>query len=443
MHSNCLCNEEISLRNRVLQAVPQPDRSLVRDAHKVAHRIASWLGRHNPADAEWVEAYTGRKRTMYANAYWDLTMTPLNRSDRFLKSFIKGEKVSDVSRDPRMIQARNPRYNIAMGNYLKPIEHKLYNIRGTRQLTKLLPRSRIIAKGLNHTQRAQLLHHKMRPGWTCISLDASRFDAHVSKELLQVEHAVYLGCYPADRTLQRLCSWQLVNHGWTANGIRYKCPGGRMSGDMNTALGNCLLMTIMLATIMRRLRVSPKRWDMLCDGDDTLLFIPTTSMDLLPRVLSGFENFGMEMKLDNITTDYHNILFCQCKPIVTASGYRMVQDPNKITAISACSSKHFLHPQTINGFLTVLGKCYLSIYHGVPILQAMAECYIRNGRGVLPRSIEMSGVLYRAKREVEAPTFHDGPSPITEEARESFADAWGYSPAEQRIIEDHYAHLVL
>lgn len=443
MHSNCLCNEEISLRNRVLQAVPQPDRSLVRDAQKVAHRISGWLGRHAPADAEWVESYTGRKRTMYANAYWDLTMTPLNRSDRFLKSFIKGEKVSDVSRDPRMIQARNPRYNICLGNYLKPIEHKLYNIKGTRQLTKLLPRSRLIAKGLNHTQRAALLKTKLKEGWTCISLDASRFDAHVSRELLQVEHAVYQGCYPGDSTLQRLCSWQLVNHGWTSNGIRYKCPGGRMSGDMNTALGNCLLIVIMLATIMRRLSCKPRDWDMLCDGDDTLLFLPPHRVALLNQVLDLFNKFGMEMKLDNITKDYHQILFCQCKPIITSTGYRMVQNPDKITSISVCSSKHFLHPQTIDGFLTVLGKCYLSIYHGVPILQAMAECYIRNGRGKLPRTIEMSGILYRAKREVESATFHDGTSPITEEARLSFEEAWGYSPTEQRTIENFYATLVL
>lgn len=443
MHASCRCNELISLRNRVLQAVPTPCNYLVREARPIAHRIARWLGRHEPADAEWIEVYRGRKRTMYAQAYWDLTIQPLSRRDRFVKSFIKAEKVSDITRDPRMIQARNPRYNIELGNYLKPIEHKLYNLRGTRCLEKLLPRGRLIAKGLNHVQRAELLRHKMRPNTVCISLDASRFDAHVSIPLLTLEHAVYLGCYPGDRKLQKLLSYQLVNHGWTKNGIRYKCPGGRMSGDMNTALGNCLLMVIMTATVMRHLGFRPRHWDMLCDGDDTLLFLPKQHLHALERIIDLYCDFGMEMKVDNITENYHDILFCQCKPVTTDIGDRMVQNPDKITAISVVSNKHFLYPQTIDAFLTVLGKCYLSVYPGVPILQAMAECYIRNGHGAIPKDVEMSGIIFRAMREVQSSTFHDGPVPISEATRLSFEAAWGYTPAEQRAIESHYEHLVL
>lgn len=437
MHNACYCNELVSLRNRVLMRVPDPDPTFVRQMFRFAHRVGDWLGRFDtPMQGEWMEKYSGRKRTMYENARLDLMFKEFGRSDRFIKSFIKAEKISDVSKDPRMIQARNPRFNYVVGNYLKPIEHRLYRLKGTRHLRKLLPPGRLIAKGLDSRSRAECIEAKMerfrRP--VCLSLDASRFDAHVNQRLLSVEHSVYLRAWRGDKTLQRALSYQLVNHGWTANGIRYKCPGGRMSGDMNTALGNCLLMVIIVGATMRELGFKPSQWDMFCDGDDALVFLEASDprRDLIPVTM---EKSGMEMKIERVSTELEDIEFCQCHVARTAEGLKMVRNPHKVLSTALVSNKWFRQEKLIDGHLTRLGLCYLSLSMGVPVLQEFALAMLRCGTGSVLRSHTMSGVMFKAQIEYYAHSGNIAPLPITPQAREDFAHAFEMPVEEQLLVE--------
>lgn len=445
MHNSCLCNEEISLRNRVLMKVPEPDPIFVRRARSVAHRIADWLGRYEvPMDGEWIERYSGRKRTLYENARLDLMFEPIGRRDRYTKSFIKAEKISDVTKDPRMIQARMPRYNYEIGNFLKPLEHKLYRLKGTRCLKKLLPPTRLIAKGLDSRARASLIREKLEqfPHGVCYGIDASRFDAHVSKQLLTVEHSVYLRSWRGNRLLQKLLSYQIVNHGWTGNGIRYKCPGGRMSGDMNTALGNCILMVIIISVSMANLGFGPSQWDMLCDGDDALIFVNAGS--LRPEhLVAQMARAGMTIKIESVAREVEEVEFCQSKPVFTEDGEKMVRDPTKVLSMALASNKWFREPRYIDGHLTRLGKCYLSIAMGVPVLQEFALAMLRNGKGRTLKSNVMTGAVYKAIQEYRS---HEGviaPVQISSAARISFAEAFNISLDEQFIIESNIASMVL
>lgn len=419
--------------------VPAPDPEFVRRMRRFAHRMGDWLGvQQTPLDGEWIERYTGKKRTMYENARLDLAFQPFNRSDRFVKSFIKAEKVTDVTKDPRMIQARNPRFNYELGNYLKRLEHKLYRLRGSRQLSKVLPNGRVIAKGLDGIARAELIVSKMErwPHTVCYSIDASRFDAHVSQQLLTVEHSVYLRAWRGDRKLQRLLNYQIVNHGWTSNGIRYKCPGGRMSGDMNTALGNCVLMVLMVATAMKELGYRVRNWDMLCDGDDCLVFIDHPPNNFHHLLSAQLARAGMTIKIEGIARELSEIEFCQSRVVQTVEGYKMVRNPMKVLSTALASNKWFREPKHIDGHLTRLGLCYLAITMGVPVLQSFALAMLRNGRGRVCKTQGMlGGVMYKARTEFNAHGGNIRPLPITTEARVSFADAFGIEPPEQLAIE--------
>lgn len=440
VHNNCLCNEDISLRNRVLMEVPLPHHEFVRPARELAHRIGTWMGRATPMDGEWINKYSGRKLTLYRNAEADLLIEPFNRRDRFIKSFVKPEKISDPTRDPRTIQARSPRYNYTLGNYLKAIEHKLYNIKGSRNLRKHLPSGRLIAKGLDLRRRAYLCKKKMAlfPHARCLSIDASRFDAHVSQALLEIEHSVYKRCFPGDRLLQQLLDLQLVNRGHTAGGIAYRCPGGRMSGDMNTALGNCLLMVILVATTMKLMGYKPHQWNMLCDGDDTLLFM---SAEHLPHVKTNLpmvmNRAGMKIKLENEASDLHDIVFCQGKIVDCADGLKFVQQPVRSYSRSLVSTRHFQHLKSVDRTLQQIGRCELAINMGVPVLQAYALAMLRNAGDPPARGAEVyTGRTFKAQREWKA---HGGvvtPLPITPEARLSFARAFDIEPWEQEWLED-------
>lgn len=443
VHNNCLCNEEISLRNRVLQETPPTSPRFVRQLRRLAHRVGDWIGVHLPLDGEWIEQYTGRKRTMYRNAADDLLVIPFSRRDRYIKSFIKPEKISDPTRDPRTIQARNPRYNYVLGNYLKAIEHRCYNIKGTRQLRKFLPRGRIIAKGRDLRSRAYMLQRKMqrfsRP--VCISLDASRFDAHVNQQLLSVEHSIYKRCFPGDRLLQQLLDLQLVNRGHTSGGIKYVCPGGRMSGDMNTALGNCLLMTLIVAVVMADVGLSPKHWDMMCDGDDTLIFMSRDHLDDFMR-RHTFAESGMTIKLEGISQDIHDIPFCQGKVVHTADGLKFVQDPIRSMSRALVSTRHFTHAKAINAVLGQIGLCELAINMGVPVLQEFALAMIRNSGGAVPKTAAITGRVFKAQREFKSHGGKVTALPITAQARSTFGQAFGISELEQVELEELFKRVV-
>lgn len=425
--------------------VPDPDPIFVRRARSVAHRIADWLGRYTiPMDGEWIERYSGRKRTLYENARLDLMFEPISRRDRFTKSFIKAEKVFDVSKDPRMIQARMPRYNYEIGNFLKPLEHKLYRLKGTRCLKKWFPSTRLIAKGLDSRARATLIRSKLEQfsHGVCYGIDASRFDAHVNKQLLTVEHAVYLRAWRGNKLLQRLLSYQIVNHGWTGNGIRYKCPGGRMSGDMNTALGNCILMCIIIAVAMQELGLTTNQWDMLCDGDDALIFTDATTF-APNELVAQMARAGMSIKIESVARTVEEVEFCQSKPIVTEDGEKMVRDPVKVLTSALASNKWFREPKYVDGHLTRLGKCYLSICMGVPVLQEFAMAMLRNGHGRVLRTQAMTGCMYKAVQEFRAHGGHITPVRISSLARISFAEAFAISPVEQMLVETLLSQTVL
>lgn len=431
VHNNCRCNEIVSLRNRVLFDCIKPSRVRVQQCKLIARLIADWLPPTDLMEGEWIEAYTGRKRRKYLEAQMDLASRPIRRSDSYVAAFIKAEKIFEL-KDPRMIQARSARYNYELANYLKPIEHALYNIKGTGRLSKFLPPGRLIAKGCNMERRAGLIRKKMDRLNNCyvVSLDASRFDAHITT-MLEVEHLIY-NRYWRSPKLQKLLAWQVRNRGRTSTGIRYSLRGSRMSGDMNTALGNCLISIIILANVMRNLKLHPSKWDMLCDGDDVLLFVPASELHHLPRVVDLYAEHGLPIKVENVTNNYHRVLFCQTHPIQTQLGPKMVATPTRTLSRALVGVRHWNEPKFIPRYLALIGYCELALNMGVPVLQEFALTVLSWGTE-LPANIQMTGRVVKAMREERRHPIQ--PLPITSEARLSFEEATGIGPIEQRSYE--------
>lgn len=386
---------------------------------------------------DWIDSYTGRKRNKYRRALEDLATQDVRRSDSYISAFIKAEKIFEL-KDPRLIQARSVRYNLALGEYLKPIEHHLYNIKGVGRLSKYLPPSRVIAKGCNMERRACLLKKKMQrfAHPVVLSLDASRFDAHVN-EMLEVEHLIYKRYWNSPR-LQKLLDWQCYNKGRTSGGIRYSCRYGRMSGDMNTALGNCLISVIVLANIMRRVHLRPTHWDMLCDGDDTLLIVDKTSYSKLSNITELYLEHGFVVKLENVTDNFNKVRFCQSYPIDTVMGPKMVADPTRLMSRALVGVKHWAEDSYVPKYLSLIGYCELALNMGVPVLQDFALMVYSWGSG-LPKKVHLTGRVIKALREESR---HEIKAlPISEEARISFETATGISITEQYSLENYFRAL--
>lgn len=425
VHTDCICNELISATNRVLGVVPQPTAQGLKLLRQEARLIAKKLGRVKVLTTEeFVNSFTGRRRRRYELAVESLQENALRRSDGNIKAFVKAEKFSPFDKenpDPRMIQARNARYNVEVGVYLKAMEHRLYKLKGPTGM-------RCIAKGMNMDKRAKVLLKKLAQfdDPICYSLDGSRWDKHISESVLAIEHSVYETMCP-DPYFSMLLSWQRNNLCFTTKGLKYRVRGNRMSGDMNTALGNCLLMCIMVHAFAKYACL--KKWDLFDDGDDCLLIVERRDEWRLKTLSEVFLMFGQEVKLENRADRPEDILFCQTKCLVLSEGPRMVRNWRKVLSQGCAGYLRWSEPKQIRAMMGAVGMCELALNRGVPILQEYSLACIRNSRGAgMPK-----GFFDEAYRHVDLSKAK--PSEITPDNRHSFMAAFGITPDEQVAIE--------
>lgn len=437
IHDACICNEIVSARNRVLGDVVRPTDDGIRLVQKEINIMAKRCGHLEPWTYEQVlDTFKGKKRLRYEQAFESLKIEPLFRKDAYIKAFVKAEKINPSAKenpDPRMIQARSFRYNLTIAKYLRPVEKYIYTLKSKSGL-------REVAKGLNQKERASLLIEKFsrfrRP--VCYSLDCSRFDKHVSAQLLVVEHSFYqqlLPCYPE---FDRLLKWQTHNKVTTQNGVRYNCVGGRMSGDINTALGNCLLMVAMVRAAMRKLGIT--NYEIVDDGDDCLVIVERDDESKLSQLESIFETFGHKLKLEGRATNVHHVEFCQCRVVLGADGYTMVRDWRKIISHACVGTKNWNDPNFVRPMLGLVGTCELALARGIPVLQAFAAALVRMSHGKIATFEHLDeGLAFRVKRECGS--FDDvaqlaKTTEISDEARLVFEEAFGTPDWEQLEIEE-------
>lgn len=440
-HAECACNEIISARNRVLGEVPLPDEWGLTAMRKEMRRLAEKAGTFEPWSFERViNSFSSDRRKRYQAAYDDLQVSPLDYRDATISAFVKAEKINPLEKenpDPRMIQARDPRYNLVIAKYLRPVEHFIYNIKDQYG-------HRMVAKGLNQADRASLLKEKfqMFDDPVCFSIDASRWDKHVSLDVLKIEHSFYQKCLPDYPEFDRLLKWQQVNRVRTANGVKYTCTGGRMSGDINTALGNCLLMVIMVLAAMKSIRV---KFSIMDDGDDCLIIVERRDFDRVISQLPGlFLKFGQELKVENVSDNVRGVVFCQSKVVSNGTSDIFVRDWRKVLSHACCGTRHWNDPNLVRPMCGLVGTCELALNAGVPVLQAFALALIRISKGKVAALDKMAatGLVYRVKAEfgnLESARDHAKARPITDEARAAFEEAFDCPVWEQLAIEERLA----
>nr|WKV34214.1 MAG: RNA-dependent RNA polymerase [Riboviria sp.] len=383
--------------------------------------------------------YWGRKRTIYQNAVDSLYRRGIDSTDSMIKCFVKAEKINfSAKKDPvpRIISPRDPRYNVEVGCYLKQIEHPLYDAIGQ------LFGSPTVAKGLNVEAVAGLFVQK----WTqftkpvAIGLDASRFDQHVSETALRWEHSVYKEIYRHDRKLAKLLSWQLKNRckGYTTDGrLKYTTRGTRMSGDMNTAMGNCLIMCALVYAYSKERGVPIQ---LMNNGDDCVVILEDKHLASYQyRMSEWFEEMGFTMKIEEPVKCLEKIEFCQMHPVFDGCRYVMVRNPKIAIAKDSISIKPLNSKSLFEKWIGAVGEGGVSLTGGIPIMQSFYCCLERNSHGKrLKNDTTMeTGWWYLSKgmsRKVQD---------VRDEARFSFYLAFDILPDLQVAIESYYKSLIL
>jgi hypothetical protein len=343
---------------------------------------------------------------------------------------VKCEKTNFTAKPdpaPRLISPRTARYNIGVGVYIKKLEHELYNA------IDAVYGARVVAKGANAVQRAGML----RDAWddfvspVALSLDASRFDQHVSYDALRYEHQFYMACYDSDKHLGELLSWQLetLGFGRTQDGgeLRYKVIGTRMSGDMNTSCGNVLIMCAMMYGFFEDLRVKAR---LVNDGDDCVVVVEKEDVDKVLAAVEGyFLRLGFTMRIDGLCDVFEEVDFCQCRPVFDGERWVMCRDPRICFVKDLMVTRPLLTEAEWKAHCTAIALCGLALAGNLPVFRAF---YRRLNLGARKPAVLNSGMWYWS-RGLEVKD-----SAPTTAARLSFWRAFDIYPAEQLLIESAY-----
>lgn len=384
-HSNTLNNLIRGVGERVLYTNSKLDLPISPKSGIFESRLASYRDRLSKmigyqscvTHDQFVGFYKGPRKSVYERAVAGLSVRGVRPKDANLKTFVKAEKNNlSLKEDPvpRVIQPRNPRYNVEIGKYLRPLEKKVYCA-----INELFGSPTIMSE-FNAYRQAEVIKEKWdkfhQP--VCIGLDASRFDQHVSAQALRFEHTLYNKVFKSGE-LAELLKWQINNRGLAvaSDGLfLYKKKGGRMSGDMNTSLGNKFLMCLMGKSYIDTL---PFACEFVNNGDDCLIITSKKNLSKLSGLSSYFKDFGFNIVQEKPVFEFEQIEFCQSKPVCSNNVWRMTRN------VATCLSKDVTcvtlghDVRQYRGWLRDVGKCGESIANDVPVLGSFYRMMKRLG----------------------------------------------------------------
>lgn len=267
-------------------------------------------------------------------------------------------------------------FKVAAGPWIAALELKCRDV---------LP---IFIKGLTPEEKAARIERLYQRALTAFELDFKRFDRSLSTELLRAtEHRIYSYCLPRD--IASMMTLQLTSRVRTRNNASYIVDGTRMSGDVNTSIGNCLVV----ACIMTAMKLPMDAF--LVEGDDMLAVI--TDREKARVDLSILEKLGLGPKPRFIEPSEAE--FCSRRLIPTVNGPRLCRNPRREIARVGFS----IHGET-NEDKLLRG---VHEWQGIPML----------------------GPMYEQLSSLPVTT-------ITQEARTAFQTAWGISQDEQQRFEE-------
>lgn len=379
----------------------------------------------------------GQKRSLYERAFATLDLHPITQKDAHVAHFVKCENTNlSMKPDavPRAICPQDPRYICELGRYIKAIEKNCY-----RRLDKMWG-GPVVMKGRNAVSRAAILREK----WlkfgdpVAIGADASRFDQHVSRPMLEWEHTIYKSYFPGDNGLAKLLRWQLVNHitGRFPEGtVSVVVDGHRMSGAPNTALGNTIIMSAMCHAYVRYKRVP---CEFVNDGDDSVFIMERChARRFVQGAYDWFIKLGFRMEFEAPVDIFEQIEFCQAQPLWNGREWIMCRNHYLARAKDLTSFK-IMREKEFWRWIRAVGDGGLALSAGVPVFQAFYECLRRSSQHVDPSKLDQwSGLAYLSKG---LKPMHRA---ITPEARASYCRAFAVNPMVQHELERYYEHCVI
>lgn len=389
---------------------------------------------------EVIAAMPSTKRKVYEQAKDSyVTQGPLTSSDAKLSAFVKFEK-QDISKAPRVINPRSARYNLTLARFLKHYEHHCFKAinRAFRELSGGKSQSRAtVIKGFDADTSAEILREK----WdrfvdpVAIGADATKFDMHVSLEALAYEHTFYNDFW-RNPLLRKILRWQLRNKGTARcvdGKVDFEMRGTRCSGDINTSLGNCILMCAMIWTFCVEHDID---CELINNGDDCVIIVERSLCDFVMRQLPiWLRKCGFEVVMEAPVDVFEKIVFCQTQPVHLSTGWRMVRDPFTCFRKDTMCLRSMPNAECFKKWMYAVGAAGATLCAGVPVLSSFYAMFKRNGL----KSDKFRNLIspYRFGMKASRTAILDS------RARASFWAAFDVLPCAQQLLERHFRQLVV
>lgn len=415
--------------------------------NKVLSRFSACLSKYiTPAlpltDDEFVQRYHGRRKMVYQKAVESLRAQGVTARDARLKMFVKAEKLNLSAKPdpaPRAIQPRDPRFNASLGQYISHLEKPLF-----KAIAKVFGAPTVI-KGYDAKQSGDII----TKAWesfkkpVAFGLDASRFDQHVSDEALMWEHEQWLKFYRSKKDklqLAKLLSMQIDNVGFAYAPdckVRYKVKGCRMSGDMNTSSGNCLIMCALVHAFCSDVGIGKFR--LLNNGDDCSLIMEQADEIKVSSLKDWFLKCGFTMKMEAPVYNLEGIDFCQTHVVRLADGPRCIRDPRIAMAKDLTGNCRLDLPNVRKAWLDSVRTGGLALTDGCPMWGKFYEMFPASDA---KKTQELDALHESGWTHLRGKLKYQG-NPITPESRYSFWLAFGILPDAQTEIENHFGTINL
>nr|UHS71937.1 MAG: putative RNA-dependent RNA polymerase [Carmotetraviridae sp.] len=482
--AQCLCNETLGVANRVLGVRPEMSPLL---ECLMRQQLRLMVVRAGPYDTQTLlSRCPDGKRKPYEKALISLLDAPLTSEDKSVKAFVKMEKLEllkpEKFKDPRIIQARTPRFNVMLGMYTRAIEDHLKGMIDP-EWQALGVRVEVIAKGHNLQRRAQqlLAIWGLYDQPASVSMDLSRWDMHVSAQMLWCLGEYYQLIFPSPLLAELL--EPLTNSSCkTTKGVKYTKKHGVTSGDMTTALGNCVAVIAITWALRKELsdcvatgeslrqRMTHQipggycddsncypETELLCkpcliskyiselaivihanklvdippftiydDGDDHVMITDKRLVPTLNKLLPvWWEEAGHKLTTEPPALKPEAIEFCQMRVLPTIPV--MVPDPKKVIPSSLCLTGRYR--EQWKEYLKTVWKARAIMHQGVPVLGPLFYHLQKELRGPLLKDMELRHALMRQNywlkmttKQLTEDLKYVEPSP---QSREWMRHAWG------------------
>jgi len=378
-----------------------------------------------------VNTWSGQKRKLYEAAWLSLVKDPVCKDDARLHSFVKFEK-QKLDKAPRIINPRSPRYNLELARYLKHAEKHFFVAINAAMGSHT---KATVIKGFDADDSAAIIREKWdrfgKP--VAIGIDASKFDMHVSVPALKYEHTFYKRLFPGSKMLPWLLKQQLRNHGRAFcddGNVSFSMIGTRSSGDINTSLGNCIIMCALVYDYMHHVGVD---FELANNGDDAVIICESRS---LVNVVGGLSNWfrhrGFAMVVEDPVYEFEELEFCQTRPVWVGQGWRMVRNWDAVITKDPMCLIGIQSDKVLRKWYGAVGECGRILNAGVPVHMSFYKAYERHGEKAREKFIKHifknTSMLQNMGRKQRCEV-------VTPQARASYYFAFGVLPDFQQALE--------